>query len=810
MNSFTENETWLCVFILFIIIAGTFHGCDHLTSKKTGDVSVQNALPPVVYPPSGLIGRSVTNANYLEWNPNLEKDLSGYYIYRKSGNQQKFELLSERITTDTEYVDSRVTNRSVYEYRVTAVMNNGTESDYSNTLQLFSEESQDPEIENGTFVINVAGHERVVVENGIKVIFENTHSIIFDKELVRVRDWISDDGTHLIYPKAYGNPIDFTKFNKFGFSEPNESDKFTPSIPPRINLDYTHPHRPEKVNAWFIDYQVNDNAITFHYRIPLSGPGVPMDSWKDIWIWAEIWETWYPVEREIKDTIYSGLARKIELEMPSFYDKGYSLCLNDGFGVNGSYENALTYQLQWDKPHLNRIAWEKGVPAQGVGTIRGSRGFHPTQWATQVQPFLFANFSEGTLLISPRKYFYATSFVWSNYAEHEKDGLWPNFKIDCSVAGKRINVETFEYLWNSRSKLQPPQQWIDASFHYRRQLADLYQLNPQLTSLDYAWDYWGPGKNAVKGKSLDESLQVLRAWGEEMASTASTLNVDLFGGAHELWTSSPYTVSELVRSNEKHKVNQAIRDAVEQFNFRNIGFSYWIRPEFIKTALPNILSRNFVNSYYGYTSQYFPPAFPRLSEVGIPLIRENQQWIRVGIDGSHPERTPYNWTPMSITLKDGWYTNVIYKSIVMMKKLGMNSILQDGGFSCLTGVDYTNGETRAIQPYYWRYYQDLNRLGLTVNGECILGWGNANIGEMTSEDFDYLWGYVQTMNRGNRHDMGWFTAKHRHLCHQLYAGSFININSSEKHGLIAGFAQKFLEEHGHPDRVFLEDLHYDQ
>lgn len=47
-------------------------------------------------------------------------------------------------------------------------------------------------------------------------------------------------------------------------------------------------------------------------------------------------ETWTPVTRELGGTKYGGLARRIELELPSHYKDGFSVCPNDGFGVDGS------------------------------------------------------------------------------------------------------------------------------------------------------------------------------------------------------------------------------------------------------------------------------------------------------------------------------------------------------------------------------------------------------------------------------------------------------------------------------------------
>ena len=705
----TRQSVCLILVIFFVTL---IKSCSSKVTPDEPDTVIQYETTPVVYAPSALTGRGVSNEVNLEWNPSLEDDIRGYHVYRRHPDADSFERITQYPVETPVYSDSGLTNQQRYVYRVTAVLQNGVESEHSNVIGIIPSHVEAPQTVEDQININIPGHQNVAVDEAIKVTFGNGHSIVFDKQQAQVRAWSANDGTHLKYPRRYGNPIDLTEFDQFGISRPQPADGLTPAIPPRINLDYTHPDGPERVQPWFVEYTVSDDAVTFHYRIPLTGPGVTMDAQKDLWIWADVWETWYPLERELYGTQYSGLARKIELKLPSYYDDGYSVCLNDGFGVNGSCEGALTYQLRWGKPHLQSIAWQRGVPAQGVGEIRGSRGFHPTQWTTQVQPFLFARYPSGTLLIAPQQYYHATSFVLSNHVEQGRDGLWPNYKIDVATAGKRFTVETFEYLWTPDTHLEAPQQWMDASFYYRRQLAELYQLTSQLTSMSYAWDYWGPGAVVTETESRKESFGILQEWAEKTANAALTLNVDLLGGAHELWTSSPYTVSEEIRLDPDHRVNQAIAEMVREFTDQGIRFSYWVRPEFVKTALPNVLSHNFINDYYGYTSQRFPPAFPRLTESGIPVIRNNPGWIRTGRDGTYPQRTPYNWTPMSITLENGWYQNVMYKSLLMMKELGYSTLFQDGGFSSLTGVDYTGGKAKAIQPYYWRYFQDVNRLGI--------------------------------------------------------------------------------------------------
>ncbi|MBS7614606.1 hypothetical protein KEJ18_02575 [Candidatus Bathyarchaeota archaeon] len=143
---------------------------------------------------------------------------------------------------------------------------------------------------------------------------------------------------------------------------------------------------------------------------------------------------------------------------------------------------------------MKETHWQKGKDEKGVGIPRTSRQgtvpwkdvFHPSPQAVQVHPSLFVHFPQGTLLLSPRRYYYSTSYSWTNYAAQGKDGLWPNFAVDVAKSGEKTSIETFEYLWSADTSLQPPQQFIDATFFYRRRLAELYDLQCHHAFLDYA------------------------------------------------------------------------------------------------------------------------------------------------------------------------------------------------------------------------------------------------------------------------------------------------------------------------------------
>jgi hypothetical protein len=780
--------------------------------------------PPAVRPPTALVADAADSSVILEWNANLEVDLAGYHVYRAEGDS--FTRITKTAVAVTEFADTGLKNGTAARYRVSAVLKNGTESPQSNVAEATPRPTTPPEIVQGRATVTVPGYDPIAVPQAVSIVFENGNRIVFDKDLVRVRDWQAADGTHLLYPRSYGNPIDIAEMDEFGFSSPQPATTNQSALPPTLNLPYamtgagggrggrgnpaqswwSTPLRP-----WWVGYEVKGNRVTLQYRIPVKGYRMPEDAQGGYWAFARIWETWWPVERTMPGgSRYQGLARKLEIELPSYYKEGYSVCLNDGFGVNGSSDGAVTYEHKWGG--LTETHWKKDANMRGGGRpARQTQGYHPSEASTQVAPFQFARFPQGALILAPRHYYYSTSYSWANYVGQGQDGLWPNYAIDAAASGKRTRLESFEYLWNHDTTLESPQQFMDATFFYRRGLARLYGLQVNHGAFDTAWDAaWGPGAAAVAGKSDTEKLDVLRKWGESLADRAFRIGADAVGGAHELWTSSPYTTPDDIRLNLDHPINKAIADMLAAFRKQGVGFAYWVRPEFVKQPYPIAISPSFSTTYYGYVRQLFPPASPIVEKDGLALIRDHQEWIRLDRDGGHPFRTPYNWTPMSLT-KKGWYEEVIYPTLVMMKQLGITTVFQDGGSSSLAGVDYTLGEARAVQPYYWRYYQDIYGLDLDLEGECTVGWTSSNVGNITAADAKRLWAFTMVNHRGNLDGAGrnFFTAEMRHISHQLYCGAYMGLQSDANHTAAARFAHRFVQDNGHPERVFLEGLKYD-
>lgn len=109
---------------LCAILVVTLFGC----YIDVDDVEEEDREPPAV--PRGV--RTITGDEYVivEWYPNGEFDLDGYTVWR-SENNNDFDSIAELSVDATAYTDRNVRNGRTYYYAVSAVDNNGNESELS-------------------------------------------------------------------------------------------------------------------------------------------------------------------------------------------------------------------------------------------------------------------------------------------------------------------------------------------------------------------------------------------------------------------------------------------------------------------------------------------------------------------------------------------------------------------------------------------------------------------------------------------------------------------------------------------------------
>ena len=277
--------------------------------------------PPAVRSPSALIADAADGQAFLEWNPGLEENLAGYRVYRRPAQGNGFELVTPKPIAGTTFADTGLRNGLACRYRVTSVLRDGKESEPSNEVVVEPRAAGAPTVTVGPADIQVPGSEAIHLPRALTILFENGHRLVFDMDLARVRDWIAPDGTHLLYPKPYGNAIDLAELDEFGLPKPLPATAERPAAGPALNLDYRL--RKGQMAAIWVGHIISANRLTVEYRIPLAGPGVPQGTTHDVWIWATVRETWTPVTRDLGGTKYGGLARRIELEVPSYYQDGF-------------------------------------------------------------------------------------------------------------------------------------------------------------------------------------------------------------------------------------------------------------------------------------------------------------------------------------------------------------------------------------------------------------------------------------------------------------------------------------------------------
>ena len=92
--------------------------CRESEPSETAEVFSEDRFPPGA--PSGLVGIQEGSAVRLFWNPNQERDISGYIVYRKLG-EAPWERESKEATSEPSYLDRGIHVADHLSYRVTAV-----------------------------------------------------------------------------------------------------------------------------------------------------------------------------------------------------------------------------------------------------------------------------------------------------------------------------------------------------------------------------------------------------------------------------------------------------------------------------------------------------------------------------------------------------------------------------------------------------------------------------------------------------------------------------------------------------------------
>jgi len=100
-------------------------------------VSYMDTSPPGI--PTGLAAIPVGDGVLLKWVPKVEKDFSGFNIYRKIGKEKGFVKINTSLVKTASWVDADVKPKSRYVYAVTSVDSSAAanESEFSEPVKVY-------------------------------------------------------------------------------------------------------------------------------------------------------------------------------------------------------------------------------------------------------------------------------------------------------------------------------------------------------------------------------------------------------------------------------------------------------------------------------------------------------------------------------------------------------------------------------------------------------------------------------------------------------------------------------------------------
>jgi len=805
-NSLRAASRLGIVCAMLLAVVGKVSEAQNATSAASTKALQPPPLP--ILSPTALTGDPGDGRVYLRWNLQLEDErVIGWRVVQLD---PKRGVITTETLTEPQFVVKGLENGVRYTFSVEGVLKNGGTTPQSNTATVtpnaVGEAKVSPLREKTTLA--VGPHENIAVgRNAAKVVFPDGQELVYDN--YRPIDWKTRNREHLIYPKRFGNGLDIGQFDSRGLAvilppEPAGPNQEPP--PPsleNIQRGTPHPHitnpmtlpmdreHHDASSRWFTP-QVDGNRVTFSYWQPMVAMGYRA------WNYMLVWETWWPIERDRHGTKYHGLARLVEVQMPEAWKDGYQVMVNNGFGPRGgSREGVVSYSSGFRRPTHEVVDFSgernRQVFFQSPKPPRRGGQYHPTQDCLQSSPLIFYDWPTGSLTIGARSLYYHCANNSASYPEQGADGAWPNLAWDLAIAGKRTAVETVEYLYTSEMSQPLPQRYLNARLEALTDVSRRMGLQDTLAAL---------AVTGTLGEVQRDGGPVSHA--EKWVAKLKVSGIDGYHIFHDFWHAVPVTVDDAYRLDETHDCNPSLKAMCDKFHAAGIKVGFWYRPEFVKTSILNALSATIptAETYYGYKECDYPDVVSLLKQRGIPLFRENPSWVRVQRDGSWPVNTPYQWVPMN--LASGWWDRVMWPTLWMSKKLGFDWVLFDGGFAGASGVYYPalgegkTGRAVACQPYWWRMWRSLHRLGLQQFGECTAGWKGGFVNLTGPGDEYYIWMYQASAIWGNEELAG---PAQLHKLYQLYNGSGGGRIQKPEAGAVCRYAQRFYKTHKAPDWI---------
>jgi len=837
-----------------LILAALAGGCV-LIWPSGGERGAKTLTPPPlpVLGPTALTADPGNGKAFLRWNLQLEdrrvvgwrfrrSEQAGPRLFTPAGGQIAGIKGERGMLLEPACVVTGLTNGQTYRFAVVGVLADGGHTPPSNIVAVtprevgtakvadlrpwhFDRKTNQWRKSRDSDSLSFGPFKNVpLVAHPVRVSFPDGQELVYDR--FRPVDWKTRDGKHLIYPKHFGNGLDIGKFDKRGLpiiippggARRVEKARDLPHSPAQlINPEYRdaqfgspHPHITDPLTLPLDRYhhdarprwvrpEVDGDRVTFHYWQPLTMMGYRA------WTFVRVWETWWPIERDRRGCRYHGLARLIEVELPSAWKWGYQVMLNNGFGPGGTRSGAVSYNTGFRQPGREIVHFSgdrnRRVYFQSPKPPRRGSGYHPNQDCLQAQPLIFYEWPTGSLTITARSLYYHCANNAASYVEQGADGVWPSLAWDIGAAGRRVAVDTVEHLHTADRSQPLPQRYLNARCEVLSDVSRRMGVQSELAATNVTGTHWGAKRDGGP-----------QAHAEKWVKSLQRSPCDGFFNYHEFWHAVPITVDDAYRLDERHDCNPHMRAMCQRLREAGMSPGFWFRPEFTKCSLPMALSNRIptADTYYGYANAYYPDVAKLLAERGIPLFRQNPQWVRRQRDGSWPVGTPYQWVPMSMA--SGWWDRMMWPTLWMSRKLGFGWLLMDGGFGGLQGVDYApmlSGEAEQAvpcQPYWWRMFRTMHHLGIKNYGECTVGWKAGFTNLLGEGDEHYLWMFSFSSIWGRLKEP---TPEHVHKIFQLYNGYPMAEpwqREAPEITQVRLYARDFYRKHRAPDWLELKDL----
>ena len=792
------------------------------------------ALPPLpILSPTALTADPGDGRAYLRWNLQLEDErVVGWKVLQLRPEERN---VTDKALTEPQHVVRGLNNGTTYTFAVVGVLKDGKTTPHSNEVTVTPRDVGTAtvvklkawQLDRGTdkwregASLSFGKFKEVrLVDNPVKVVFPDGQELIYDR--YRPVDWKARDGRHLIYPEHFGNGLDIGKFEPSGLPRiippEGEAPLFDerPYLPRPKDSEYSHaqsgtrhPFITDPMSLplskshhdarprWF-EPAVDGNRVTFHWWQPLTVWGYKA------WIYVLVWETWWPIESDRHGTTRHGLARLVEVEMPGALKHGYQVMLNNGFGPDGSRKGVISYNTGFRRPGAEVVDFSpdenRQVYFQSVKPPRQGYGYHMNQDCLQSSPLIFYDWGTGSLTTTARSLYWHCASTSSSYIEQGADGVWPNLAWDMAIAGKRTAVDTVEYLYTSDMGRPLPQRYLDARFEAYGNVSRRMGVQDELrgVSMTAGSGAKGDGGPAKHAKKVIDRIGKYRS-------------VDAYAIYFEFWNASPLIVGDAYRLDPTHGINPELKQMCDLLSEAGIHVGFWLRPELARSSIVNALCDRIPTAaaYYCHAGTKYPDVVELMKERGIPLLRENPQWIRSQRDGSWPRNTPYQWIPMSMA--GGWWDRVLWPTLKTSSELGFDFLELDGGFAGLQGVDYApmlagraDGAV-ACMPYMWRFFRTMHHVDIRLFGECTVGWKGGTLNITGDADEHRIWMFslgVFSMGWSNKPRAIIDSPERLHKLFQLYNGLRQDVGDHA----VRRFARKFFAEHRAPDWVELKDL----